>query len=92
MKIDYEYAYQLLKILEKNYPRGIEYDDVATESDEERIKRVAHIFYLEEECLVTEIATPEGFLPNYRLTSKAINLLNGFEPLEEWIRKKRHAK
>lgn len=84
MKIDKEYAFQILKILEESFPNslsGSEIDKKINSSDEEKEKIQAYLSYLREEQLVSyEIR-------KYTLTSKAINLLTDGMTMEEWIHK-----
>lgn len=94
MKIDYEYAYQLLKKLENIYPDGMLFPYVwphaclPQETQEDFQKRKAHlVFLLDEKLLCENPPRPQENRPfeTYRISSKAISLLAG-KDFPDWVK------
>lgn len=97
MKINQQRAFEILKELEEKYPTPYDLslcecetkknDDGITYTIEMKKDDRPYAEYLKGEGLI--------FSPNNSndviLTSKAINLLNGYDSMEDWIRKKCHA-
>lgn len=88
MKIDKNYAFEILKKLELHFPKSINlkvpngmFGNNPRLTDEDRNKIDAHIEYLVDEEL---IRISSG---SYKLTSKAINLLTDGTDMETWIKK-----
>ncbi|CAI3953776.1 unnamed protein product [Commensalibacter communis] len=80
MKIDKEYAFDLLKKLEELYPKEL------NGSNEE--KERAHLIYLVEEGFAIETEASHPLTPYYRITSDGLNLLSN-QTFAQWYENQR---
>lgn len=98
MKIDKNYAYEILQKMEEIYPETLyiytlskienpaKATPIKSHKTIEMIKNEAHIKYLCGEELVQTFGNSNHVI----LTSKAINLLTDGLDMENWIKKQKH--
>lgn len=78
MKIEPNYAIELLKQLEEIFPERLQKSQLQFEKDKNKV--AAHLVYLLDEKLV-DMKTSQTTVGNheYRINSNGINLLNNFD-------------
>ncbi|CAI3958364.1 hypothetical protein [Commensalibacter papalotli (ex Botero et al. 2024)] len=80
MKIELSYAIELLKKLEEHFPKSLQEGQLHINQDAKKVD--AHLIYLLDESFIfkSKLTLQNGlFVDNYRINSKGINLLNGFD-------------